>query len=179
MKGNVRSVVQRRYGLAGVMDALHPRAVARKLSDMFRTLWYVASDPRNIWKFVHEPKMIAVLMFFLYLVPIVGGYLTVLYPPTTVSELMGSELVNAWGWLMLIGGAISAIPALFGWWQIERLGMLVLTVTLFMYITTVVEAHVTTPGFRYTQLTWLVFGGFGLLLLRFLMTIAYRVDPRR
>lgn len=133
----------------------------------------------RLWGRVHAPRTVSLFMACLYLVPLTGGYLTLLYPPDTVSDIMGPVMVVVWGVLLLAGGLISAIPALFGWYLFERLGMILLGTSLAMYVTTVIEAQILSDGSRYTQLTWLIYGGAGVIILRLLTTIAYRFETPR
>lgn len=122
---------------------------------------------RRFWSRVQEPRSVSIVQTGIYLCVMVGGILTHIQPPQTVSEIMGQSVVLGWGIIMAVGGAASAVACILGWRWLERLGIILLFIPWGMYVATVIEAHLYSTGFRWKQLTWLAVAGLSLVV-RFL-----------
>lgn len=107
----------------------------------------------ELWSTVQEPKEVTVLQFCIYLAALIGGALTLLYPPTSIYGVMGSPAIQIWGVLLTGGGAFGTFSILSGVWWTERAALIALFTSMAMYWLTVLNLQLETPGSRFSQLT--------------------------
>ena len=132
----------------------------------------------KVWGFVEEPKSVTLVQaLVVYVAAIVGGALTLFYPPRTTSIILGDGLMTIVAVLMIFGGAFGVVTSIIGWWWIERpLAVGVLLIAGAGYTYSVAEAQALTDGNRWLQLSWLVIAGGGLVI-RYLRIRRANYDP--
>lgn len=118
----------------------------------------------RVWEFIEEPKSVTLVQaLIVYLTALIGGTLTLFYPPRTTSIILGDFIVTAVAGLMIFSGLVGIVTSISGWWWVERpLAIGFLAVAGAGYTYSVLEAQVLGEGNRFLQLSWLVIAGGGL-----------------
>lgn len=132
----------------------------------------------KVWGFIEEPKSVTLVQaLIVYMAAIIGGLLSLAYPPRTTSIILGDGLVIFIAAMMVFAGAIGVVTSIAGWWWIERtLAVGVLMIAGAAYTYSVVEAQLTSDGHRWLQLSWLIIAAGGLAI-RYLRIRKANYDP--
>lgn len=133
----------------------------------------------RVWAFIEEPKAVTIVQaIMVYLAAVGGGILTLIWPPTTTSIILGDNLVTWIAGLLIFGGAVGTVTSIIGWWWIERpLAIGFLTVAVTLYLWSVIEAQwVSDSGARWLQMTC-VFIALGGLATRWIRIRKANYDP--
>lgn len=119
----------------------------------------------TFWLSVQEPKIITVLQFFIYLMSLVGGVLTLIFPPVSLSSIMGEHMSIWWAVSLTTGGLFGAIACPLGVWWAEKVALLLVFTGYLMYFVSVLERQIQSEsGSWVTQLSSLA------MLLVYLVT---------
>lgn len=132
----------------------------------------------RIWDYIEEPKNVTLVQaLWVYSAAVAGGVLTLIYPPTTTSVILGDGLVTFVASMMVFSGVVGWVTSVSGWWWVERtlaVGLLMLAGAAYTY--SVIEAQVLSEGNRWMQLAWLTIAGGGLLI-RYMRIRKANYDP--
>lgn len=138
-----------------------------------RSIW------RRAWDVIEEPKAVTLVQaLVVYLAALTGGVLTLVWPPTTTSVILGDGIVTAIAILLITGGTIGSATAITGWWWVERpLGVGALVLALLLYLWSVIEAQwLSDSGHRWLQMTCIMVA-IGGLTARWLRIRRANYDP--
>lgn len=113
-----------------------------------------------LWLRVHEPRVVSVLRFLMYIGFIVGGVSAIIQPPSSLEGEVGAVAMVSLAALLALGGAIGAIAALPGTWWLERVALLAIILSATIYGTIIAILHVQGSGNRILQLSFV----FGIIL---------------
>ena len=73
----------------------------------------------RIWDYIEEPKNVTLVQaLVVYTAAVGGGVLTLIYPPTTTSVILGDGLVTFVASMMVFSGVIGWVTSVSGWWWI-------------------------------------------------------------
>ena len=132
----------------------------------------------RIWDYIEEPKNVTLVQaLVVYTAAVAGGVLTLIYPPTTTSVILGDGLVTFVASMMVFSGVVGWVTSVSGWWWVERtlaVGLLMLAGGAYMY--SAAEAQVLSPGSRWLQLSWIMIA-LGGLLVRYMRIRKANYDP--
>lgn len=135
--------------------------------------------PRRIlqaWRVLTDPPHQKPVYLFVYMVTIMTGVVTILFPPRTIEGAVGGLLMGINGWSWLIGGLICAITLFTRWWWLERFGIGLAVLGTVMYGLVVATLHVLESGSRLTQLGMIALAGC-LFLIRWLSIREWSYAP--
>lgn len=113
--------------------------------------------PLSLWRLLHEPRAITLLHMIGYTVLAVGGIVALTHPPTSVQAEWGPVLASAWAWALILGGIIALASTPRGIWVGERIGITALAAGLGMYLSVVLNLHLTSTGNRLPQAAVIVY----------------------
>lgn len=116
---------------------------------------YLAGVVR-LWTRIHEPRIVSVLRFFVYLVLLSGGLAAMVSPPASLEGEVGAVAMTVLATLLAFGGLLGAIAALPGTWWLERTALLAIICALLIYGLIVAVLHVQGPGNRLLQLSMII-----------------------
>lgn len=90
---------------------------------------------------IAEPRVVRLLHFGIYLCMLISGIILVGRPPENYQDIIGLLLVYVLGGFLVLGGLLSAMAVLPGIWWLERVGIILLTTTMAIYVVIVVTLH--------------------------------------
>lgn len=122
---------------------------------------------------IAEPRVIRIIMFFIYAIFLISGYLVVVKPSSSIIEVLGPDLPVIFGLFLSFGGAVGLIAVLPGVWWLERTGIISAGVGLLMYLTVVLSTASSSLGFPFAMLL------IAFLLIRWMEIRRYQLAPRR
>ena len=134
--------------------------------------------PLRLWLLLQEPRLRSLLLLVGYGTLIIAGVGAFGSPPSTIKAAWGTVLTDIWATLLIVGGtiALAAVPR--GIWWAERIGLTVLSVGAAMYLSVIVNLHVTSPGNRIPQAAFVAVT-LVCLIIRWLDIRASGLDPTR
>lgn len=83
---------------------------------------------------VAEPRVIRIMHFGVYVCMMVSGVGVMLSPPAGLKSVLGHVLIYVFGGFVFTGALMSAIAVLPGIWWLERVGIIMLTTSMSMYV---------------------------------------------
>lgn len=116
-------------------------AVARHIPDRVKRLWLR----------ITEPRIIAIALFWQYLIFVAAGVQAIFDPPASIEGEVGANAMAMLAGLLIFGGALGAIAALPGIWWLERSAVLSIGLSASLYLVIIVYLHATQPGNRLLQ----------------------------
>lgn len=122
---------------------------------------------------IAEPRVIRIIMFFIYAIFLTAGYLVIVNPSQGIIEVLGDELPVIFGLFLAFGGGVGLLAVLPGVWWLERAGIIASSVGLLMYLTIVLSTASSSLGFPFALLIML------FLLIRWMEIRRYQLAPRR
>lgn len=108
----------------------------------------------RLWLRIHQPRVISVLYFLIYLCLAAGGLLALLDPPASLAGQIGTAAMSTLSALLTFGGIVGAFAALPGIWWLERTAVLSIGLASALYAIIIFTLHATTPGNRLLQLSF-------------------------
>lgn len=133
----------------------------------------------RVWGFIEEPKAVTLVQaIMVYFAAVVGGVLTIIYPPSTTTSILGDGTVTVIAGLLIFGGLVGMGTSIIGWWWVERpLAVGFLAVAGGLYLWSVVEAQIMADsGSRWLQITIISFA-LGGLVTRWIRIRKANYDP--
>lgn len=122
---------------------------------------------------IAEPRVIRIIMFFIYAIFLTAGYLVIVQPSQSIIDVLGKDLSVIFGAFLTFGGGVGLIAVLPGVWWLERTGLISAGVGLLMYLTIVLSTGASSLGFPFALLIML------FLLTRWMEIRRYQLAPRR
>ena len=110
----------------------------------------------RLWDRVHQPRVISVLYFLIYLCLLGGGIAALLHPPTSIEGEIGAASMYMLAGLLTFGGLIGALASLPGIWWLERTAVLSVGLATVLYGGIVATLHWTESGNRLLQLSFVL-----------------------
>ena len=109
-----------------------------------------------MWRMVREPRIISVLYFFIYLAFLAGGLSALIDPPSSIAGSIGSFSMYGLAGMLTFGGLIGAPSALVGIWWVEKLAVISVGMSAFIYGGIITALHLSSEGNRLLQLSFVV-----------------------
>jgi hypothetical protein len=104
-----------------------------------------AWDAKTHIPFIHgmfmriaEPRVIRCMHFLVYICMMVAGVGIVFRPPEHLQSILGLTLLYVFAGFVTIGALFAAIAVLPGIWWLERVGIIMLTTSMAMYVVVIV-----------------------------------------
>lgn len=131
------------------------------------------------WMAVPEPRSVSLIIGFSYLVFLATGIITLILPPQSIEGYFGTFTMQLVGYFFIAGSVVGMIGGTKGFWELERWGIVAMSLGLISYLYIVVSLQVTSEsGNRYTQLGVIVLS-ICLLANRMARIWRYEFKPRR
>lgn len=111
---------------------------------------------RRLWGRVHQPRVISVLYFAIYLCMLGGGFAALVDPPASIEGEIGAASMIMLAGLLAFGGLIGAIASLPGIWWLERTAVLSIGLATVLYGGIIATLHYTGTGNRLLQLSFVL-----------------------
>lgn len=92
---------------------------------------------------IAEPRVIRIMHFGIYICMMVAGIGVILDPPDRLQGVLGHTLVFIFGGFVFVGSFFGMFAVLPGIWWLERVGIIMLTTSLGMYVVTIVTLGAT------------------------------------
>lgn len=121
---------------------------------------------------IAEPRVIRLIMFFLYAIFLTSGYLVITKPSESILTVLGGVLAMVFGVFLTIGGVLGFVAVLPGVWWLERTGIIACAVGLAMYVVIVLTTASSSLGFPFALLLT------GFLAIRWIEIRRYQLAPR-
>lgn len=121
---------------------------------------------------IAEPRVIRLIMFFLYAIFLTSGYLVITKPSESILAVLGGGLATVFGVFLTIGGVLGFVAVLPGIWWLERTGIIACAVGLAMYVVIVLTTASSSLGFPFAILLT------GFLAIRWIEIRRYQLAPR-
>lgn len=87
---------------------------------------------------IAEPRVIRVMHFAIYLCMMVAGVGIVFNPPEHLQSIIGLSLLYVFAGFVTIGALFGSFAVLPGIWWLERVGIIMLTTSMAMYVVIIV-----------------------------------------
>ena len=111
---------------------------------------------KQLWERVHQPRVISVIYFLIYLCMLGGGFAALVDPPGSIQGAIGAGSMTTLAGLLAFGGLIGAIASLPGIWWLERTAVLSIGLAAALYGGIVATLHWTETGNRLLQLAFVL-----------------------
>ncbi|CAD5999173.1 hypothetical protein [Agreia sp. COWG] len=132
----------------------------------------VAAFLSRTFLLIAEPRVIRIIMFFIYGIFAVAGYFVIVKPSASIINVLGEDLPVIFGAFLTFGGVVGLLAVLPGIWWLERTGLISSAVGLLMYLTVVLSTSASSLGFPFAMLILL------FLLIRWMEIRRYQLAPR-
>lgn len=130
------------------------------------------------WLRVPRPRELSVAFTVLYSLAFSTGLVTLLMPPLSLSrEVGGPQVMASVGVMLSLGALIAMGGGAREAWQLERIGLWLMSCALSIYAVIVLTLHFTSTGSRLTQLG-VVCMALAAFLIRYLMIWRFNYRPR-
>jgi hypothetical protein len=131
----------------------------------------VSNFLRAWFQLIPEPRLVRLGYFLLYLLLAFGGVDTFIHPVAKFTDVLGPWMAVL-GFVLIIGGAISAVAVFPGIWWLERAGLIALGTGFFLRALLVLNLGSSTTGF-------IILLGLSLsLIIRFLLIASAPLSPK-
>lgn len=90
---------------------------------------------------IQEPRVYRLLQLGVYICLGVAGLGVSLYPPASMTFILGSVYLQIYGWALFTGSVFASVAILPGIWWLERVGLVLLITSLAIYITIAITLH--------------------------------------
>lgn len=94
-----------------------------------------------VYQRIAEPKVVRLLYFGMFICMVVAGIVLLSMPPEQYQDVVGLTLVYVLGTFLLSGGLFSAVAVLPGIWWLERVGIILLSTAMAIYVVIVLTLH--------------------------------------
>lgn len=132
---------------------------------------------RTWWLTVPEPREISVAYTVIYALAATLGVATIAAPPDAIQHIASTGLIILVGCFLTAGAALAAGAGYWDYWQLERLGLVLICGGLVCYGILVGALQHTTIGSRIGYLIVIVLAIMSMLL-RWLMIRGFTYRPR-
>jgi hypothetical protein len=88
---------------------------------------------------IAEPRVIRLIQFGIYVCMMVAGVGITLHPPSNLQGVLGYSLVYLFSGFVATGALFGAVAVLPGIWWLERVGIIMLTTSLAMYVVVIIS----------------------------------------
>jgi hypothetical protein len=121
---------------------------------------------------IAEPRIIRIMLFFVYLFCFWAGILVISNRPEIFLEIIGPDLVFIFGVLITLGSLLGGIAILPGIWWLERVGIILLFTCVMIYVVIIAYRNATPVAGGFSL-------GFGIFLAaRFIEIRGAQLAPR-
>lgn len=132
----------------------------------------------SLWSRITEPRRLNAIYAAFYVIAMLTGVVTLLYPPQSIEGVLGGALMAIWSVLFLLGGLGGLSTCLNGRWKWERWSIGSILMGIGIYGAVIISLHITQAGSRLTQLGILTIAA-GLFVVKLELIRWYSFDPRR
>lgn len=121
---------------------------------------------------IAEPRVIRILLFFVYFFCFWAGVLVLGNRPEIFLQIIGPDLVFAFGCLIVLGSTLGGVAILPGIWWLERVGIILLFTCVMIYVVIIAYRNATPVAGGFSV-------GFGIFLAaRFIEIRGAQLAPR-
>lgn len=106
--------------------------------------------PLRLWDLLHEPRAITLLMMLLYVTVFCIGCVALYYPPSSIEKELG-WVTMLWATSLILGGFLGVASTPRGVWWVERLAIIATGTGVVIYLSTVLQLHLSEGGNRLPQ----------------------------
>lgn len=100
---------------------------------------------RAIWSRIHEPRVVAVLLFTQYTILAAAGTYALVEPPNSIEGEIGSLAMYMLAALLTLGGLIGSVAVLPGIYWLERFAVGSVFWAALIYLVIILVLHVQAP----------------------------------
>lgn len=112
---------------------------------------------RRAWLRVHQPRVISALYCAIYLALTYAGISAFISPPRSVEGVIGQVAITILALLLVLGGSLGAPSALRGVWWLERVAVVAVAFSAFIYGSIVLALEIqASTGNRQLQLMFIL-----------------------
>jgi energy-converting hydrogenase Eha subunit C len=92
----------------------------------------------NLYLKIAEPRVIRIMLFWLYVIMLLAGLATMGRPPSRFEGVLGVTLVFIFAGFIFIGALFALVAVLPGFWWLERVGLILLISGMGIYSVAIV-----------------------------------------
>lgn len=89
---------------------------------------------RTMFMRIAEPRVLRIMHFAIYVCMGIAGVGIPFHPPEKLQSILGLELLYIFSFFVTIGALLGAVAILPGIWWLERVGIIMLTTSMAMYV---------------------------------------------